>query len=89
MAGGIWSGHGSCGASGHLPHHLWYQRAQEVSLDEYFYHVRPVICFTVTRVSLCVCRKSAKTGVENPYDAKTDGKTNKAFENSDDEQTGF
>ncbi|KAF3686611.1 Angiotensin-converting enzyme 2 [Channa argus] len=34
-------------------------------------------------------RKSAKTAVENPYDTNTDGQTNKAFENTDDENTGF
>lgn len=27
--------------------------------------------------------------MENPYDAHIDGQTNKAFDNSDDEQTGF
>lgn len=40
-------------------------------------------------VSLCVCRKSAKTGMENPYDTTIDGQSNKAFEDGDDEQTGF
>ncbi|XP_023257445.1 angiotensin-converting enzyme 2 [Seriola lalandi dorsalis] len=33
--------------------------------------------------------KSAKTGMENPYDASVEAQTNKAFEDSDDEQTGF
>ncbi|XP_031162227.2 angiotensin-converting enzyme 2 [Sander lucioperca] len=35
-------------------------------------------------------KKSAKKdSMENPYDTNIDGKTNKAFEVSDDEQTGF
>ncbi|XP_026175949.1 angiotensin-converting enzyme 2 [Mastacembelus armatus] len=34
-------------------------------------------------------RKSENTGVENPYDASIDGHTNKAFADSDDDQTGF
>ncbi|XP_032355526.1 angiotensin-converting enzyme 2 [Etheostoma spectabile] len=35
-------------------------------------------------------KKSANSGsMENPYDAHIDGKTNKAFEVIDDEQTGF
>ncbi|XP_078101680.1 angiotensin-converting enzyme 2 [Sander vitreus] len=35
-------------------------------------------------------KKSAKRdSMENPYDTNIDGKTNKAFEVSDDEQTGF
>uniref|UniRef100_A0A8P4KR95 Angiotensin-converting enzyme n=1 Tax=Dicentrarchus labrax TaxID=13489 RepID=A0A8P4KR95_DICLA len=33
--------------------------------------------------------KSEKTGVENPYDTTLDGQINRAFDNSDDEQTGF
>uniref|UniRef100_A0A8D3D0Q6 Angiotensin-converting enzyme n=1 Tax=Scophthalmus maximus TaxID=52904 RepID=A0A8D3D0Q6_SCOMX len=33
--------------------------------------------------------KSAKTVAENPYDADNDGQINKAFEDSDNEQTGF
>lgn len=44
MAGGVWGCHGSCGASGRLPCHLWCQRAQEVSVfglegETYLYHV--------------------------------------------------
>ncbi|GAA6218829.1 angiotensin-converting enzyme 2 [Lates japonicus] len=34
-------------------------------------------------------KKSAKTGMENPYDTHIDGQSNKAFEDGDDEQTGF
>ncbi|XP_028999570.1 angiotensin-converting enzyme 2 [Betta splendens] len=34
-------------------------------------------------------KKSTKAGVENPYDAKRGEHVNGAFENSDDEQTGF
>uniref|UniRef100_A0A7N6BAG5 Angiotensin-converting enzyme n=1 Tax=Anabas testudineus TaxID=64144 RepID=A0A7N6BAG5_ANATE len=34
-------------------------------------------------------KKKSKRGLENPYDSNTDGQTNKAFDNSDDEQTGF
>lgn len=34
-------------------------------------------------------KKSAKTGTENPYDTNPEGQTNKAFEESDNEQTGF
>uniref|UniRef100_A0A4W6CJV1 Angiotensin-converting enzyme n=1 Tax=Lates calcarifer TaxID=8187 RepID=A0A4W6CJV1_LATCA len=34
-------------------------------------------------------KKSAKTGMENPYDTTIDGQSNKAFEDGDDEQTGF
>ncbi|KAK2853827.1 hypothetical protein Q5P01_006488 [Channa striata] len=34
-------------------------------------------------------KKSTKTAVDNPYDTNTDGQTNKAFDNSDDENTGF
>ncbi|XP_035508344.1 angiotensin-converting enzyme 2 [Morone saxatilis] len=34
-------------------------------------------------------KKSEKTEVENPYNTSLGGQTNKAFDNSDDEQTGF
>ncbi|XP_062268927.1 angiotensin-converting enzyme 2 [Platichthys flesus] len=34
-------------------------------------------------------RKSAKPAMENPYDEDNEGITNKAFDNHDDEQTGF
>ncbi|XP_038557367.1 angiotensin-converting enzyme 2 [Micropterus salmoides] len=34
-------------------------------------------------------KKSAKTGTENPYDTNPEGQTNKAFEENDNEQTGF
>ncbi|XP_044048369.1 angiotensin-converting enzyme 2 [Siniperca chuatsi] len=34
-------------------------------------------------------KKSVKTGMENPYDTNLEGQTNKAFEDSDNEQTGF
>ncbi|KAF7656047.1 hypothetical protein LDENG_00046830 [Lucifuga dentata] len=34
-------------------------------------------------------KKSAKEGVENPYDTYMESQTNKAFEDSVDEQTGF
>ncbi|XP_070690202.1 angiotensin-converting enzyme 2 [Pempheris klunzingeri] len=34
-------------------------------------------------------KKSANAGVENPYESNTDEQINKAFEDSDDEQTGF
>ncbi|XP_017295385.1 angiotensin-converting enzyme 2 [Kryptolebias marmoratus] len=34
-------------------------------------------------------KKSADTAVENPYDANMDGISNKAYEESDNEQTGF
>jgi len=34
-------------------------------------------------------KKSGNVGVENPYDANIDGQSNRAYEEIDDEQTGF
>ncbi|XP_054473849.1 angiotensin-converting enzyme 2 [Anoplopoma fimbria] len=34
-------------------------------------------------------KKSAKPAMENPYETNSDGQINKAFEDNDDEQTGF
>lgn len=34
-------------------------------------------------------KKAANTGLENPYDEDADGQTNKAFEEIENEQTGF
>lgn len=38
-------------------------------------------------VVFCTYRKMP--GVDNPYDSSTDGQTNKAYDDSDSEQTGF
>lgn len=88
MAGGVRRGHGDRGAAGPLPPHHGHQGAEEVSsvrLTARFCRRRRVnawVCF--------VCRKSEKTvAVENPYDVNMDGVSNKAYEDSDNEQTGF
>lgn len=45
------------------------------------------MCIILRNIVFCVYRK--KPGVENPYESSTDGQNNKAYDDSDNEQTGF
>lgn len=45
------------------------------------------MCIMLRNIVFCVYRK--KPGVENPYESSTDGQNNKAYDDSDNEQTGF
>lgn len=88
MAGGVWCGHGHCGATGRLPCHLWCQNSQEVSLLLRKSVARWASHFADAYAS-CVCRKPANMALDNPYDTGFDGQSNKAYEDSDHEQTGL
>ena len=56
------------------------------------YHLPCWINYLHNCETFCVsCCRKAKTDVDNPYenDGDSEGQTNKAFEDTDDEQTGF
>lgn len=56
---------------------------QSLVHHQLFAWLSDVLCF------MCVCRKSQKPKMENPYESNLEGQTNSAYEVPHDEQTGF